>query len=69
MFWEMAQDFQIPEWNQSLQQPSYASHWFGDCSSFYETGSNSLDTSTIQGNQYFNKSSFETTFGAHHFCR
>ncbi|KAL8531829.1 hypothetical protein ACS0TY_008434 [Phlomoides rotata] len=49
MFWEMAQDFQIPEWNQCLQQPPYEPQWFCDPSRFYEVGSSSWDGSIDSG--------------------
>ncbi|KAI3453116.1 hypothetical protein Pfo_009779 [Paulownia fortunei] len=71
MFWEMAQGFEPPEWNNSAQQHTYESQWFCGPFSVYESGtagSNSWEESVIQENPHLNMSSFET-YGAHHFCR
>ncbi|KAL3635995.1 hypothetical protein CASFOL_020542 [Castilleja foliolosa] len=72
MFWEMAKDFQIPEWDKSPVQQSTTtceSEWFcGPFSSIHQPG-NSWEMGTIRGNsQHLNKPSFEN-YGVHHFCR
>ncbi|GFP83509.1 chaperone protein dnaj [Phtheirospermum japonicum] len=75
MFWDMAKDFQIPEWNKNLVQQyttTYESQWFCGPFSVHQpgnAGTNSWEAGTIRGNsQHLNKPSFES-YGVHHFCR
>ncbi|KAK6122359.1 hypothetical protein DH2020_043869 [Rehmannia glutinosa] len=69
MFWEMAQDFQTPAWDNSVQQyTTYESQWFCGPFSLHESGTAGTNSWEAQGNSHLNKPSFEA-YGTHHFCR
>lgn len=72
MFWEMARDFETPEWSNSKLQTGYETNWFCGPFSLYEStgnvGMNSWEASMIHGsNPQLNKTTFET--GPYRVCR
>ncbi|KAI3466999.1 hypothetical protein Pfo_023662 [Paulownia fortunei] len=67
MFWEMAQDFEIPECSSSLQQPIYDTHCFRGPFSLHESGRNSCEANMIEGNEHLSKSGLETYVTRHFF--